>query len=507
MPRSLSAITFAPTGDTNISRSAADVLFTNDSLWVNGSFAVAAPTNPAFASQLYSFSNHSSGYGVPEVSALIRKNWTPDVNATSYVQGARVVINCNLGAGITHTNAVGDAVVGLYGQVTCQGDGSSAAPINGVAGVVNRSNGTGSVANVRALYANSPGAGSGTIGTAIGLRIDQQKQAGVTTGYGLYQQGSTDLNYFNGNVGLGQTTPTAKLHFAADTVAAGGILFGADTNLYRSAADVLRTDDSFYVASTMAVGTAPSALYSGWLYAAGTHTTGAGTPQNAALIQYDWTPTANATSTVTAAATVLNVNLGAGIAHNNGAIDAEIAIFGQIVCSGNGSTPGGGVNAVVGQVNRGTGTGTTTTTRAFLAMTPTVGAGSISTAHGVYINSQKIASVGAAYGIYQAGTADRNYFAGNIGLGVTGALAQALMFADAKNMSFGTATGTKIGSAATEKLAFWNSTPVVQNAGWSATAGYTATRTFNPEATSVTELARVVGTLVDTLKTYGLLGA
>ena len=52
-----------------------------------------------------------------------------------------------------------------------------------------------------------------------------------------------------GNIGIGLTSGIgSKLTFAADTVAAGGILFGADTNLYRSAANMLQTDDTFVVA-------------------------------------------------------------------------------------------------------------------------------------------------------------------------------------------------------------------------------------------------------------------
>jgi hypothetical protein len=44
-----------------------------------------------------------------------------------------------------------------------------------------------------------------------------------------------------GNLGLGFPSPTAKLQFAAATGATGGILFGTDTNLFRSAANTLRT--------------------------------------------------------------------------------------------------------------------------------------------------------------------------------------------------------------------------------------------------------------------------
>jgi hypothetical protein len=51
-----------------------------------------------------------------------------------------------------------------------------------------------------------------------------------------------------GNVGLGTVSGlNSKLNFAADTTAAGGILFGPDTNLYRSAPDTLKTDDNFIV--------------------------------------------------------------------------------------------------------------------------------------------------------------------------------------------------------------------------------------------------------------------
>lgn len=45
-----------------------------------------------------------------------------------------------------------------------------------------------------------------------------------------------------------------------------------------------------------------------------------------------------------------------------------------------------------------------------------------------------------------------------------------LQFTDALNLNFGTTTGTKIGTATTEKLAFYNSTPVVQPTGNALTA-------------------------------------
>ena len=80
-------------------------------------------------------------------------------------------------------------------------------------------------------------------------------------------------------------------------------------------------------------------------------------------------------------------------------------------------------------------------------------------------------------------------------------------FADAINLAVGTTTGTKFGTTTTQKLAWWNAAPVIQNTGWSATAGYTTLKSFNPASATFDEALRVLGTLIDTLKTYGMLGA
>lgn len=53
----------------------------------------------------------------------------------------------------------------------------------------------------------------------------------------------------SGNLLIGTTTTTSILSLASATTAAGGIAFGTDTVLYRSAADTLKTDDAFTAAS------------------------------------------------------------------------------------------------------------------------------------------------------------------------------------------------------------------------------------------------------------------
>lgn len=55
-------------------------------------------------------------------------------------------------------------------------------------------------------------------------------------------------------------------------------------------------------------------------------------------------------------------------------------------------------------------------------------------------------------------------------------------------------------------IGFFGATAVVQSTGWSAT-NVTTDKTFDANATTVNELADVLGTLIDTLKTYGIIGA
>lgn len=70
-----------------------------------------------------------------------------------------------------------------------------------------------------------------------------------------------------------------------------------------------------------------------------------------------------------------------------------------------------------------------------------------------------------------------------------------------------TATGTRVGTATTQKLGFWNATPVIQATGWGTPTG-TATRTTYVTGTAtIEEVAERLKGLIDDLKTYGILGA
>jgi len=64
------------------------------------------------------------------------------------------------------------------------------------------------------------------------------------------------------------------------------------------------------------------------------------------------------------------------------------------------------------------------------------------------------------YAIHSSG--GQSVHAGNLKLGDTTAPTEQLEFADAKNIKFQTTTGTKIGTATSQKIGFWNATPVAQ---------------------------------------------
>jgi hypothetical protein len=187
----------------------------------------------------------------------------------------------------------------------------------------------------------------------------------------------------------------------------------------------------------------------------------------------------------------------------------------------------------------------------------------VTTAAGVRIEAQKSLGVVTAFGVQQVGANDLNSFAGPLAQGAvpatTGAIrlsnlgtiysrnaantadikhiecidgeltlaaasanqirvsfggttrytltTNALQLVDGVDFSLGLSSGSRLPASATQKLGFWGTTPVVRNAGWSVTAGYTASRAFNPETATLPDVARVLGTLVDQLKSYGLVGA
>lgn len=227
--------------DTNLYRSGADTLRTDDRLILRPTLSsggiisgLDVDNNPSAATQrtigLISFATTGD-------SSL------PSVYAAG-VEG-RVISNAT-GANTVPTS------YGLNFSVENRSSGimTDARGVNVAVG--NYSTGTGTITNAYGVYVdvNQTGAGSGAITTGHGIYI---RDVNAGTSWGVYQVGTNDFNYFGGYVGLGVNVTgniVSRLTLGAATDAAGGITWGTDTNLYRSAAGILRTDGSLQVAGT-----------------------------------------------------------------------------------------------------------------------------------------------------------------------------------------------------------------------------------------------------------------
>lgn len=80
-----------------------------------------------------------------------------------------------------------------------------------------------------------------------------------------------------------------------------------------------------------------------------------------------------------------------------------------------------------------------------------------------------------------------------------------LTLLDATNIVAGTTTGTKIGTGTTQKLGFWNATPVGVATGWGTPTNTFARTTFDTTTVTLAQLASRVGALISDLVSYGLL--
>ncbi len=84
--------------------------------------------------------------------------------------------------------------------------------------------GTGNITTGTALKAASPARpGSGTISNAYGIDIMAQKVTGVTNGFGVYQEGANDTNYFAGYVGIGMNSPTHLIQLSGGAYSDGAV--------------------------------------------------------------------------------------------------------------------------------------------------------------------------------------------------------------------------------------------------------------------------------------------
>lgn len=80
------------------------------------------------------------------------------------------------------------------------------------------------------------------------------------------------------------------------------------------------------------------------------------------------------------------------------------------------------------------------------------------------------------------------------------------VISDGQNVQVGSSTGTKWGTSSTQKMGWWDATPVVRSNSWSVTNPSTR-KSFDTTTVTLVQLAEAVGTIIDTMKNYGQFGA
>ncbi|HVX56860.1 MAG TPA: hypothetical protein VHA37_03950, partial [Candidatus Saccharimonadales bacterium] len=186
---------------------------------------------------------------------------------SSYQYGTHSTLN------ITQTAANSNTAEALRGDLTVSGSGGNTGLLAAVYGQATYNNtGTGGINGGEFLVNQGSSGGGLTIARGLYTRVDNNSTNAIATAYGLQIANNTGTGSITNNIGLeinalsGTSTaygiqvaaPTATTAAAinlSDTggTAAGGLLFGTDTNLYRSAANTLKTDDSLIVGANLNV--------------------------------------------------------------------------------------------------------------------------------------------------------------------------------------------------------------------------------------------------------------
>lgn len=230
---------------------------------------------------------------------------------------------------------------------------------------------------------------AGTISTTTSQTLLTLNQTGTGPAFEAKVNNITALIVTNnGNVGIGTTTPVAALHIVSTRAETSGTIVGAKTNLIISAL----SDSAAYnygMQSSLAIqGASNYTTESRGI-------TGGVTHQGTGIV------------TDAYGANILVNNASTGMITNAYGLNSAV-----VSTLSNGTIVNG--YGVGGKVYRASGTGTITNAFGLYSSIPTVGYAT--NAYGVYIDSIQGTN---NWGLYQADSANQNYFAGNVGIGTT----------------------------------------------------------------------------------------
>lgn len=199
------------------------------------------PTAAASGSRITTMANFERGYSSEgdtfSGGAALTEFTTRGLNSTVAVTSGSTAGAPAITATGSHTSA---SATGVYGiKALLNGSGSGAAikatttglgttGANAEAIMVDADLGamSGNGASAYSLMARGPSS-TGTWTNLYGAYIGPHKISGVTNGWGVYQIGAADINYFNGNVGIGTNAPNARLQITNASASDVGLIIKA----------------------------------------------------------------------------------------------------------------------------------------------------------------------------------------------------------------------------------------------------------------------------------------
>ncbi|NDC22398.1 hypothetical protein EBZ57_03460, partial [bacterium] len=235
----------------------------NQAIYSTGMWIMNSGTNSTL-SNMYTIG--STGATAYDVVILANESGNPRATTTTTARDPRV-----LGINRYTATSGSSTSVMFYGQTTVNADATSTAISVGdqlvtssTAGRVMADNNA--TSGIIGYATSALASGTGTVSVSLNVTKGQstpifRNTADGTTAFRIQNSSGTNLFTVNSStsqlaVGSAAVPANGVLTVGTNTTAAtGGIYFGTDTNLYRSAATTLKTDNAFVAGTTITAGT------------------------------------------------------------------------------------------------------------------------------------------------------------------------------------------------------------------------------------------------------------